>query len=70
MNAYNEGTMSYDPEGVAQPMPWRWIALESAVLFVVCSFLFYWSIATDPGPLEGDTLFHYKMARLVLERGD
>jgi len=69
MNAYNEGTMSYDPEGVAQTMPWRWIALESAVLFVVCSLLFYWSIATDPGPLEGDTLFHYKMARLVLERG-
>jgi len=61
--------MTYRPDGLAETMPWRWIALESAFLFVLCAFLFHWSLASDPGPLEGDTLFHYKMARLVLERG-
>lgn len=60
---------SYRPAGVDEPLAWRWTALESAVLFAFCTWVFFWSLAALPGPIEGDTLFHYRMAQLILERG-
>jgi hypothetical protein len=61
--------VSYRPAGVEEKLAWRWIALEAAILFAACATIFYRSLSTLPGPLEGDTLFHYRMAQLVLERG-
>jgi hypothetical protein len=48
---------------------WRQVVVESALLFAFCAFVFWWTIGASAGPIEGDTLFHYKMSRLVLERG-
>ncbi|HEX3063346.1 MAG TPA: hypothetical protein VHP55_11745 [Usitatibacter sp.] len=61
--------MSYRPAGAGEPLAGRWIALEAAVLFAACTWIFFWSLAALPGPIEGDTLFHYRMAQLILERG-
>lgn len=60
---------SYRPAGVDEPLAWRWIALEAAILFAACTWIFFWSLAALPGPIEGDTLFHYRMSQLILERG-
>ena len=61
--------VGYRPGGVEEALAWWWIALEAAVVFAACTTIFYVSLAALPGSMEGDTLFHYRMARLILERG-
>ena len=63
------GETRYRPDGTAAPLAWRWIALETLFVFTTCAFFFWFALSPDDRVLEGDTLFHFKMARLILEHG-
>jgi hypothetical protein len=42
---------------------------EAAGMFVAAAAAFHWMLARAPGLIEGDTLYHFKMARLIREHG-